>query len=372
MKPSRTFLLLPLLFISSASTFAQQKFRNAVEVVFQPVLTQFTANSKLIGSPYGGEIILHLNRENSTTPWMRAIHLRNLDLVYNYQRMNDVQLDYYPFNGIFGDSHALLAGIEIGLFKFKKIDFILSPAVGLAYVDKTYFVNRNPVISSHVNVALRAKVKVAVPITETVTVSGSLSAFHYSNGAYRVANNGMNLISAGLGISKNIGTAISAKEEIGSTADQRGAHQIDVGLDMGRRGIFRSKKGIFRTGATVSYRYHVGTLLALNAGIDGVYYHTIFDPDNYQLTHQSYGSSYDRLRVGAAVGPDLWMGKLAAMFRYGYYLHYNSLTGNKTYWTAGLRYTLNGWASLQSKIYLHGTEADYLGFGLIFSKKISN
>ncbi|MOA58038.1 hypothetical protein D3C78_1823460 [compost metagenome] len=61
------------------------------------------------------------------------------------------------------------------------------------------------------------------------------------------------------------------------------------------------------------------------------------------------------------------MGRLAMMAKYGYYLHYNSLKDIKTYWTAGLKYNVVDWAAIQAKIYIHQTEADFVGFGFLIT-----
>lgn len=66
------------------------------------------------------------------------------------------------------------------------------------------------------------------------------------------------------------------------------------------------------------------------------------------------------------------MDRLAVMAKYGYYLHYNHFSPSgkdiKTYWTAGLKYYVLSWAAVQAKVYIHKTEADYLGFGIMLTR----
>lgn len=362
------FLFISFLLFVIPNVEAQQRIIviDDLEVLPQIAIVTFTSKSKLIGKAYGGEIIYHINKAHGAAPWMRSLRVKSVDLIYNYKRMQDIKLDYYLFNGIFADSHALMAGLNMRLANLGPLEALFSPAVGLTYVGETYYTNRNPITSSHINIGLRASLKLALPLTANTQLSGGIDIFHYSNGAYRVANNGMNLSSLGLGISRRIG---SKKNTVPDTAmfETYKKHNLEIGIDMGRRGIFRSKKGVFRNGLYVGYSYRIGEVLALSSGFDAVYYHTVFDPNNYFYTHQSFGSSYDRIRLGMGIGADLWMGNLAAMFKSGYYLHYNSFTDTKTYWTAGLRYNFTKTFAAQGKIYLHGTEADYLGFGAIFN-----
>jgi hypothetical protein len=144
-------------------------------------------------------------------------------------------------------------------------------------------------------------------------------------------------------------------------------HSFDIGANIGRRGAYQSKDGYFRTGLYAGYNYRLNPILALGTGIDAVYYHSVFNPADYSRTYQSYATSYDHWRVGAAIGPDLWMGNLAVMAKYGYYLYYNSFRKVNTYWTAGLKYKVLDYLAVQAKIYVHHTEADYAGAGFMFT-----
>ncbi|WP_199118162.1 acyloxyacyl hydrolase [Pedobacter sp. ASV28] len=351
--------------------YAQQT-GNSLEITPQGTLSLFSAQSnKLEGKAFGAEVIYHINTTNNPRAWMKAINLQSIDLIANYKNMGNIKRVANPIDGEFGNSYALFAGLTIPLLKVEKVKLNFSPAFGFAYAGETWFTNENPIIGSHLNFASRAALKVVAPLTSNFEVTAGLDILHYSNAGVRVPNNGMNISSYSIGAIhyfKSSQKNASTGEESSKYLNNYKKHTFDLGVNIGRRGVYRSKDGLYKTGFYGGYNYRLNTIIGLSAGVDAVYYHSIYDPARNLETYQSNASSFDRWRVGAAIGPDLWMGKLAVMAKYGYYLYYNSLKPMNTYWTAGMKYNLNHWLALQSKIYIHNTEADYVGFGLMFTQ----
>jgi len=346
--------------------YAQENYSNSIEFSPQVSVGVFTANQKLTGTAYGGELLYHINTLGNESNWMRSMRLKSINVVFNYKNMSDVKLAADPKPGIIGDSFALLGGLNISLLKLGKTELLFSPAFGLGYASKTFFTNGNPLIGSHINFTSRAGLKLATAITSSTQIAAGIDVLHYSNAAVRVPNNGMNSANVSLGIIQSIGS--NEKPDATDISNfQHKRHSFDLGVNMGRRGVYKSKDGYFRTGLYAGYNFRVNSIIGLSAGSDAVYYHSVFNPNDFDRTYQSFATSYEHWRVGAAVGPDIWMGRLALMVKYGYYLHYNSYRDNHTYWTAGMKYSVLDWAAVQAKIYIHKTEADFVGFGLIFT-----
>ena len=365
------FLLL-LSYLSICSDLHAQEneeVRNSLEFSPQVSLGVFTAQHKLSGTAYGGELIYHINTTTNPRPWMEKLNLKSLDLVFNYKNMGDIVMVSDPRPNRFGDSYALLGALNFSLLKVKKTELLVTPGLGLGYLGETWFTNENILVGSHLNFSSRIALKVMTQISRSTKFSAGIDILHFSNAGTRVPNNGMNVSSISAGIVQSLNTK---KIAAGDTASWRKPvaykkHSVDFGINVGRRGVYRSKDGLFKTGLYTGYNYRLNTVLGLSGGIDAVYYHTIYDSQRNEETYQSNASSFDRWRVGAAIGPDLWMGRLALIAKYGYYLHYNSLKEIKTYWTAGLKYNVVDWAALQAKIYIHQTEADFVGFGFLFT-----
>ncbi|TKC04139.1 acyloxyacyl hydrolase [Pedobacter frigoris] len=366
-KPLSTVFIL----LTTAFTIkAQEEPKNSIEFSPQFSVGVFTAQHKLTGTAYGGELLYHINTENNPTAWMKAMHLKSIDVVFNYKNMSNIKIDGDARKGLFGDSYALLGGLNISLLKAGKTEFLFSPAFGLGYAGETFFTNQNPLIGGHINFTSRASLKVTTALSPATQLAAGIDVLHYSNAAFRVPNNGINSSSLSLGIIQYLNTPAKPSENISSAEESYKKHSVDIGVNIGRRGVYQSKDGYFRTGLYTGYNYRLNPILALSTGVDAVYYHSVFDPANFGQTYQSYATSYDHWRVGMALGPDIWMGKLALMVKYGYYLHYNSYRDNHTYWTAGMKYNLLDWAAVQAKIYVHKTEADFVGFGFMFTPRL--
>ncbi len=368
MKMAGRFLFIILIIFCIHISHANAQNNSSIEFTPQVSLTRFSANpiNKLMGPVYGAELVYHKHATDNPAAWMRELNLKSIDVIFNYKNMSGVKRFYQPVEKEFGDSYGLLAGITIPLISFDHFYLDVAPSFGGLYAGETWYTNENPIIGAHLNFASRIALKTGIALNNKMDITGGIDILHYSNAGTRVPNNGMNVVSAGLGIKYNFNR--SAGDTITNKTDIFKKHQFDLGANIGRRGVYESKDGLYKTGLYAGYNYRLSHVWALSTGIDAVYYHTIYDPDRNLETYQSNASSFKRWRVGLAVGPDFWMGNLAAMFKYGYYIYYDSLKPVKTYWTTGFKYKATNWFSLQAKIYVHKTEADYLGFGFLMTR----
>lgn len=361
------FFLCAVIFFSDLHAQENQDSRNNLEFTPQVSLSVFTAQNKLSGTAYGGELVYHLNTTAAPRLWMKKLNLKSLDLVFNYKNMSAIKMVSDPRPDRFGDSYALLGALNFSLLKVKRTELFVTPGLGLGYLGETWFTNENVLVGSHLNFSSRVALKLTTQISTSAKLSAGIDILHFSNAGTRVPNNGMNVSSISLGVVQSLYTKkITALDTVSWRAPLTyKKHSVDFGINIGRRGVYRSKDGLYKTGLYAGYNYRLNAVFGLGAGLDAVYYHTVYDPLRNSETYESNASSFDRWRVGAALGPDLWMGRLGLMAKYGYYLHYNSLKNIKTYWTAGLKYNVLDWAAVQAKIYIHKTEADFVGFGFL-------
>ncbi|WP_316816266.1 acyloxyacyl hydrolase [Pedobacter nyackensis] len=370
-KPLNIYFLAFLLsfLISNLNAQENKTAQNSIEFIPQTSLGVFTAQNKLAKTAYGGELIYHINTTVNPRPWMKALNVKSFDVVFNYKNMGDIVMVSDPRPNRFGDSYALLGALNFSLLKVKGTELLVTPGLGLGYLGETWFTNQNVLIGSHLNFSSRIALKVTTQIAPSTKLSAGVDILHFSNAGTRVPNNGMNVSSVGLGVVQSLNAKRVIERDTSSWRKpiEYKKHSVDFGVNIGRRGVYRSTDGLYKTGLYAGYNYRLNTVFGLGAGVDAVYYHTIYDPLRNGATYQSNASSFDRWRVGTALGPDLWMGRLALMAKYGYYLHYNSLKDIKTYWTAGLKYNALDWAAIQAKIYVHKTEADFVGFGFLIT-----
>jgi hypothetical protein len=356
-----------LLVFFQVPLLAQQ--RSSLE--FSPAysLTMFTADDQLTGTAFGWEMIYALRNDGKTENWQHMLRVQSIDLILNVKNMQQVKVRSAAeeANPLSLDAFAFLAGLNIRLTHVGNSELFFSPAFGLAYLSQTYFTNKNPLVGGHMNFASRAALKWTIPITESISLNPGLQVLHYSNAAYRVPNRGLNGLFFNLGLVHQLKPSFDQQDTALSIEKPYPKHSFEFGVAGGRRGIYQSKLGLHRAALYGGYNYRTNQVLAWSAGVDAVYQPTVFDPEDFGRTYQSKSSNFDHWRLGAAIGPDIWMGNLALSLKYGYYLHYNSYHSVNTYWTAGFKYTVLPWAALQAKVYVHQSEADFVGFGFLLN-----
>lgn len=358
-------LLVVVLMALSRSLFAQTN-NDQLEFTAIHALSVFTPdNYTLKGNVWGGELAWHFNMADNKADYAHMLGISSVDIVGSYRNYQSLTINNNPASkGSLGDVYALIGRLEIPVAKAGPVKLLFTPGIGFAYSTVSYFDNKNPLVGSRLNLAAQAGLKLFVPITSTTAIQGGVDLFHYSNVAVRVPNFGINSYNVSLGIVQSI-------DEKGPTASAQPfvyAHKsaIEFGGDVGMRGVYESQGELHRAGFYAGYSYQLSPVLSLKGGFDAGYYFTPFNPKNFNATFAEYGSSYDRWRAGISIGGDLMLGRLAIMAAYGYYIHYNSYYNNKTYWTPGLKYYVLPWMALQAKAYIHNTDADYLGLGLLF------
>ena len=365
----RKLALFALLLCTSKCLMAQNG--NKAELNGLVGLSSFTAEKyKLPGHLLGAEFAYHFDMANNKAPYIRILNIQAIDAVFGMRSFNNVSvIDSVSTTHPIGHVYTVMGRLEIPIVKLGGTRLVFSPALGVAYATGTYFSNGNPLIGSHINLCTQAGVFISTPLSQTIAIKGGIDIFHYSNGAVRVPNNGINTVEASFGLIKTLNTP--GPQTNSKAFSEFYKHSFEIGFDVGRRGVQKAEGGLYKTGFSAAYNYRLSPVLSLKAGGEAVYYYTLYHPDNdpktnLEPTYQYHGTSFDRWRYGLSGGADLWMGRLAIMANYGFYLHYKSTTKINSYWTPGVKYYVLPWMALQVKAYIHGSDCDYLGGGLIF------
>ncbi len=360
-------LILIILFTFCLHCAHAQDSQNSIELSGTAGLNIFTPQKDLIsGNVYGFEGAYHFGTANMKSPFVKALNLQSIDIVASYRNMEGTSLTGVPdTKGILGSNFGVLGRIEIGVAQAGPVKLLFTPGFGLGYSTQTYFTNhKDIVVGSHLNAALQVGLKLYTPVTASTGIQAGVDLFHYSNGGSRIPNQGVNAYSVSLGIVQKLRQPGMAK---GDSTGHYYKSSFEIGGDLGSRGVFESRDVLGRSGLYAGYNYQLSHVFSLKLASDAVYYFTDFNPAKYNYTFQNYGTSYDRWRVGLSLGGDLWLGRLALMGNYGHYLHFASYyPNNQWYWTTGFKYYVTPWLGVQMKTYFHHTQADYVGYGLLF------
>lgn len=346
---------------------SQKAVQNSLEFSPEISLRYFPATNNISGNSFGGEFIYHMAINENSKNWQKKLKLNSTDLIFRYNSFQQLKID--DLANQFANSYALLYGLNISILKYHFLQINLSPGFGIGYTGKTIYTNENKIIGSHFNLYSRAALKAEIQLSAETKLAGGINFMHFSNGATRVPNVGMNESSLSFGLIRYLKSKSPQKITLNSENNQDtiAKHEFEFGANLGRRGVYKSTDGLYKAGFYTGYNYRLNSLLGIAIGLDAVYDHTVYDPARNFETYQSNASSFDHWKLGTAFGPDFYLGRSVLSLKYGYYLYFNSLKSINTYWTAGYKYHLYQAISLQSRLYIHKAEADYLGFGVVLN-----
>ncbi|HTD41162.1 MAG TPA: acyloxyacyl hydrolase [Mucilaginibacter sp.] len=384
----RSVLVALLLFVS-ITCFAQNG-QNSIAIT--PVLglnINSPDNNQLKGSYYGAEFTWQLNMANNNTAWVHLLHVQDIGFTFSYFNLQNISLNAKSSSrGFLGSNFGVISCIDMAFLKAGKVTFLFSPGFGFLYATQTYYTTYNPIVGSHINLAVQAGLKAETLISKSTKIQAGLFFFHYSNTASKLPNDGINSLNASLGIVEDINSSGPVRQK--ATFRINNKHSFEFSLGVGQRGLVQAGQyinpqtgkpiiltdtakqksaasNLYLLGLYAGYNYRLSGLLSLKAGTDMVYYFKPFSYNNFYGTYQETGSSFDKLSIGLSLGTDVWLGRLAFTANYGYYLHYANPDSIHGYWIMGGKYYLNNWMALNAKIYIHQFEAHYANFGLSFN-----
>jgi len=336
---------------------------------------------KMAGNFYGGEATLQISMLHDKAAWVRMLHVKDIAFSTAYYQLNQVSLVSRPGSeGILGNALSLSAKLGIQLVGIGKTNVLFYPGFGVSYVSQNFQTTGNPLLGSYINYNISLGLKLRTPITHNLGLIYGVDISHFSNGALSLPNEGLNTFMASVGIDQRIGGKGFSSNPHPFKPAGRGS--FDFGVSIGRRGLVQSGSGLTGEAASyqkqatshlynsvfsASYNYRINPLFSLKAIADATYSYTKFNPDNFYATFQERATSYDRTRVGAGLGVDAWLGRLAIEGGVGHYIHFNSYFNDHWYWSSGAKLYFNQWLAAEGKIYLHGTEAELTGYGLLFT-----
>lgn len=356
---SLLFILVLLVFCKAADA------QHSVEVnslsgfkVFSP------GNYALSGMSHGGEFAFNFSQRHRQEEWIKRLRVSQISLVGGFHNMRSVQIaDSAASKGFLQSVFTLSGRLNHEIYEGRTFSVSLTAGIGLAYSTSSYFSDENPIVGSKLNFSPQAGIKLMASITPNLSLSSAANVFHYSNAGMQVPNKGVNAFQASLGLSYNLPVEVKERQ-----ANRREARRnfLEFGLDAGRRGAFKSRAGNWKSGLSLHYNHALNGAINLVAGTDLVYYYTSFDGTNDR--YQYLATSLDPFRVGLSAGTSITMGRSSIAGSYGYYLHYNSYHPVNTYWTAAFRHFLTKSFGIQSKIYFHDAQADYMGFGIVIKR----
>jgi len=266
-----------------------------------------------------------------------------------------------------GNSLALSGFLQPTLIGMGRHDLSGRVSVGVAYMQNPYDPIDNPLqqaIGSHLNFFVEGQLIYTYDLTNRVDVQLISGITHISNGARRLPNTGLNILSLGLGARYKLSDQ--------STTISAGFNNPDIGYELGSlshylvaRGGVKSMRNLnYRVfpavgfNYTMAYRYH--PLGSFTGGLD-VDYNEGFVRERMALNEEQEGyNPFTSWRWGAAIGHELHMNKVSLITQYAFYLRKPHPTHSIAYQRYGLKYQVWDKTFLALTLRAHGGRADYM------------
>ncbi|MCL1934283.1 MAG: acyloxyacyl hydrolase [Candidatus Azobacteroides sp.] len=265
-----------------------------------------------------------------------------------------------------GTAHCLFPYLNFHFFNNQsRMNLNLRTGVGLAYVEKIYDAETNPenfAFSTHLNIVLNAQLQGVYKMSNAWSLSAGVGIIHFSNGAYRMPNLGMNTVSLFTGVSRSFGKGNRYIASENKTNEKNKNWACTVFLLGGVKEInpIGGKKyfaGDFNVEITKKHLQYTRF---------GVSMDVTYDTSEYDCIIFQALPPVDRLkttRIGISGGYEWLFGDFSLDLFLGTYLHESNPLYGRIYQRSSLRYPLSDRVKLSVTFRNHKGKADYIGLG---------
>ena len=235
---------------------------------------------------------------------------------------------------------------------------------GVGFISKVFDADdnhKNVLVGSHLNIVASLMAEVEIDITKRLSSSLGASFTHYSNGAFKIPNLGINIPSLNLALNYSFGETrdlqpISAQNEFGK-------YSIIVHGMVGFKENYPvngPKYGAYNISGELIRRF--GSKSQLSAMLD-LFYNTSLKPRMIEA-NIPVNNAFDVMQQGVFVSYQVTVGKLAMLAGQGVYLRTKWKDDTHFYHRIGVIYSLTERVTARWTLKTHFFKADNFEFGL--------
>ena len=237
---------------------------------------------------------------------------------------------------------------------------------GIAYVEKIYNKETNPfnhAFSTHLNIILNAQLQGVYRLNDTWSLLAGAGILHFSNGAYRMPNLGLNTFSVFTGISQSFGKKKQFTPSVNTINEKNKNWDCSVFLlggikeiqPIGGKTYFA---GDFNVEVTKKHLQYTRFGLSLDITYDAS------EQDRMFFQRKPAVSRLETTRIGISGGYVWLFGDFSLNIFFGTYLHDQNTLYSKIYQRSSLRYPLSNRLTLSLAFRNNKAKADFIGLGL--------
>lgn len=357
----KSLFLLGTLFLLSAETFSQERFQKALSVSFDtgPLVTAGRPWEESIKDvvEYKGLDIRFSWRKKETDLYSRLYRHPLFGIGYTtaipyYREIGRPQAVYGFFEVPFSFS-GLDNKLQFGYFAQLGFGYNLNPYDSISNPDNQY-------VGSSINGYVHLGLKADYFITDRTSITANFGLKHYSNGAAKKPNKGLNLAPFGIGVRTSFGSSTIEANSNFELPELEKRGFWNVALYTGYKSYEIGEASYFRGGIGVNYLWEAAYKYRLGLGLD-LFYAGGMDQ---RFPDQEFGF-WDRNSL-ALVGSWEWKltERLFVPIAFGVYISRTELNQEFTqyYERIGVRYRFESNLSLGFAIKAHKAKADFFEY----------
>jgi hypothetical protein len=267
-------------------------------------------------------------------------------------------------NAKMGFATALMPFIDFPLQNSPNSRWWLCAASGLGIIQKPFNQqtnHKNIAVGSHLNGAVQftLKQKIATPHGDIEWGGGLM---HFSNGAFKTPNLGINLFTLNAGFTLNKGEATSTPKKENETFSPHFTwHTMATGAAKYANIVYRELHGVFTLNS--EWHYVKSKKNSFPIGLDAMYNSAL----RYRI--DQYTSASDNVQIGIHTGYLFTVNKLSMLVNMGVYVRNKAAELGLFYHRLGFRYALSPSVQVHTAIKSHFAVADYIEAGLVIRIK---
>ncbi|RMG82981.1 MAG: hypothetical protein D6707_01850 [Bacteroidetes bacterium] len=312
-------------------------------------------------------------------------HVPAMEFNWFLQKYDENKQWYYQYNypekGIgmmwfdFGNPQQLGYGLSVYPFW----NFYFSPnsatllsfksAAGIGWVTKPFREEtnyKNILIGSYLNAFIHFALNCRLRLSDRIFVSTGISFSHFSNGAYRMPNLGMNIPAIKAGMLVNIGE--KNEYPVVEEAAFKKSKYFNLMINGGVKEIYPLSRRKFPVmSLNVNYNWNYTPKSIVSAGLDLYHnssYKTIFENDSTMEL-----KNYIGIEPSVVLGFGKIFGKTQFQFQTGFYLYTYLPRFMNMYQRISIRREIIPALFFDLSLKSHLFVADYIGFGIVYNWK---
>ncbi|MDW8301189.1 MAG: acyloxyacyl hydrolase [Bacteroidia bacterium] len=270
---------------------------------------------------------------------------------------------------ILGYAIASYYHVDIPIIQSKSTVFSGRIGAGLSFLTKRFDLQHNPkntAIGSHINCTVAGNLNLKQELKKGYYLEGGIAIIHFSNAVFRSPNLGLNLVTAQIGITKNIFKYKCSCEKQNKRTSLQYKKRWGAAIDAAIAGksIYPGDKNLYAAYNISTQAYiRLSHVSRLKAGVEFFHDNTLVKEMQRQQIFVGQESRAAK-HIGIYLGHELWFSRIAVLFRSGYYVYDKWQKYSKIYQKYGIRYQFYKYAYVYVQVKTHFASADYALWGI--------